>query len=282
MDILACQVQVPAITTVAQRDAHLDRIAGLMDRALAERRADLVVLPELNCLTYSEPCFDALAELGEGLEGPSFARVAPLAARHATTICYGLARRAGNGRHHICQAAVGPDGRLLGHYDKLHIAATEKPYFDPGAGLLVFEVAGWRVAPIICYDLRFAGLCRRLARDEGVELILHPNAFYRDETFPTWHPFAVTRALENQIYFLSLNRAGAGWGQSILVPPGGETDNPSYGFGEAEELRYLQITRADLAAAREDYSLRRDDRGDYQQFPVSGAGPGRATLSRAR
>ena len=60
---------------------------------------------------------------------------------------------------------------------------------------------------------------RRLAWDEGCDLILHPSAFVRDATFPCYHQFVTTRAVENGVYVLSVNHAGAHFGDSLAVPP---------------------------------------------------------------
>src|SRR5690606_39510759 len=49
-----------------------------------------------------------------------------------------------------------PDGQVR-HYDKRHLfrMAGEHEHFTPGDEQVVFEVKGWRVRPLICYDLRF-------------------------------------------------------------------------------------------------------------------------------
>ena len=109
MRVLACQIAVPPMTAAAERDAHLDRIAGLIGAALSDLPADLVVTPELGAIDYARASFERLADLAEDLEGPSFQRFAALAGCHGTTICYGFARRAEGGGHHISQAAIGPE-----------------------------------------------------------------------------------------------------------------------------------------------------------------------------
>ena len=48
---------------------------------------------------------------------------------------------------------------------------------------------------------------------------LHPAAFVRDATFHCYHQFAMTRAVENGVYLLSVNYAGASFGDSIAVGP---------------------------------------------------------------
>lgn len=48
--------------------------------------------------------------------------------------------------------------------------------------------------------------------------------------FLAWHSFAVTRAMENQVYLLSLNRAGADYGGSVFCPPWLDDDHPPQFF----------------------------------------------------
>ena len=134
---------------------------------------------------------------------------------HNTHVAYGFARR-DQEQFYISSAMVGPDGSLIGYYDKIHLcqygASMEKEYFTSGQHLFTFTINGIKCAPIICYDIRIPELSRTLIVDQGVDVLLHCGAYYRDESFATWHDFATTRALENQAYLLSLNRAGKYYG----------------------------------------------------------------------
>ena len=123
----------------------------------------------------------------------------------------------------IAQAVVGPTGIEL-VYDKMHLcdmgACSEVAHgLTRGERPGVFTCRGWRVGVCICYDLRFPALWRRLAWEEDCDLIVHPSAFVRDATFPMYHTFVTTRAVENGIYVLSVNFAGADFGESIAAPP---------------------------------------------------------------
>lgn len=271
--ILACQIDIPTTTTAAERDAHLARVAGEVRSRLADQPADLVVLPELASIDYSRSAFNNLGVLAEPLDGASFQVWRAVAMSYGVTVVYGFAR-ADAERSYISMAAVGPDGNLLGYYDKLHLAqygaSMEKEYFSRGDHLLVLDVCGFRVAPIICYDIRIPELSRTLAVDHGVDAILHCGAYYRDLSFHTWHDFAVARALENQCYFLSLNRAGEQYGHSVFCHPWhDETMGPQV-FPEHEEafLRFL-ATRAEIDAVRDTYSFLLDRLESYA-LPVVG------------
>lgn len=271
--LLACQIAVPPITTVAERDAHLADAAVRVDRALRETGgADLVVLPELSSIDYSRATFDRLDALAEPLDGPSHATWAALARAHGVHVVHGFPRAAPDGAR-ICQAVIGPDGTLVGSYDKVHLAqygaSMEKEYFSRGDHLLTFDVGGFRCAPIICYDIRIPELVRTLVVDRGADVILHCGAYFRDPSFHTWHPFVITRALENQCFLVSLNRAGAEYGGSIVCPPWVDADtSPTLFDPSAEDIRLITLDRAVLDSARATYSFLRDRLASYRDDPL--------------
>ena len=265
--LLACQIAIPPMTGVEERDAHLARSARLVSDRLAQELADLVVLPELSTLEYARETFDCLDVLAEPLDGPSFQCWRAVAREHGCHISYSFAHDAGEQRH-ISIAVVGPDGELVGHYDKIHMAqfgaSMEKDYFERGNHLLAFDVKGFRVAPIICYDIRIPELSRALTIDHNVDLILHCGAYYRDESFATWHAFATTRALENQVFFLSLNRAGEHYGNSLFCWPWMDENREPVRFPDHDEtLQLIEMEKSELSNAREGYSFLKDRLDDY-------------------
>lgn len=271
--LLACQLAIPETRDVAARDRHLARsVSAISDRLAKERPPiDLVVLPELSSVEYSRAAFEVLDELSEPLDGPSFEAWRTVARRFGVTIAYG-APVVVEGRRQIAQVVVGPEGERCGVFAKLHIAqfgfSMEKEFFSAGDSLFVFEVAGFRVAPIICYDIRIPELARTLCLNHGVDLLLHCGAYSRDRSYFSWHPFVVTRALENQIYVLSLNRAGGDFGGSLFCPPWvDETQKPRH-FGDAERFETLTLTGSAMEAARTTYPFRADRLADYSGLPV--------------
>lgn len=267
--VLACQVSVPRTPDTDSRDRHLVRLDGLLRASLREMPADLVVLPELSSIDYSREAFDALSSLAEPLDGPTNATFSRLARDTRTPVFYGIPRRDGN-RYLISQVAVGADGNYLGHFDKLHMAhygaSMEKTYFARGKRLLVLDVAGIRVAPIICYDIRFPELTRTLALRHGAELLLHCGAYFTDESYYSWHPFVMTRALENQVYVLSLNRAGENFGSSVFCPPWVDETQPETVFPKTETCRVVEVDLAKARAARERYTFLEDRIGGADAY----------------
>ncbi len=270
LTILACQISIPPMTTVAQRDAHLEVSATKVRQQVvqSETWVDLVVLPELSSIEYARETFAELKTLAEPLDGPSFQAWRRVAVDLGVFVSYSFPR-AGSGGPFISIGVVGPDGALLGHYDKLHLAqygaSMEKEYFNRGNHLFTFMVKGFRLSPIICYDIRIPELARTLVVDHAVDVILHCGAYYRDESFHTWHPFAIARALENQVFFLSLNRAGETYGNSLFCLPWQDENTSPVTFAEtAEEFRILTVNRDALETARRDYTFLKDRLDDYK------------------
>lgn len=270
LTLLACQIDIPPTTSAAARDRHLADTAAKLRARLSTRQADLVILPELSSIDYSSAAFDRLDELAEPLDGASFQTWSALAADFGVHVCFSFARRDEAGAY-ISAAVVTPQGELVGHYDKLHLcqygASMEKEYFSAGSGLLVFKIKNFTLSPIICYDIRFPELSRMLVLKHGVDVILHCGAYFRDPSFRTWHAFATARALENQVFFLSLNRAGQHYGNSLFCYPWmDETRGPQHFAEHDEDLRHIELDQCQLHEARDAYTFLKD-RWDTYELP---------------
>ncbi len=229
----------------------------------------MIFLPELSAIEYSRPAFENLADLATATDGWLCSSMSELALEIDTPICFGMPRREG-ADFYISQIIVGRDGSLLGYYDKLHIAqfgaSVEKPFFTPGSHIGVFDIGSFRFGVVICYDMRFGEYVSRVARDHHVDVMLHPVAFSLDGSFASWRSFAGTRALENQVYWLSLNRAGKGWGHSVFCPPWFEHESDVIELDESETLQVIELDRSRLEYAAKTYPIEKDRWEDYSKL----------------
>lgn len=100
-------------------------------------------------------------------------------------------------------------GRVAGQYSKIHLfkPMDEARYFVPGSSHAAFELDGIRMTTIICYDLRFPELTRKLYVGYQPEIVFVPMAWPapRTEIFRT---LMRARAIENQCFMVSANRVG--------------------------------------------------------------------------
>ena len=100
-----------------------------------------------------------------------------------------------------------PDGTYE-HYDKRHLfrLAEEEKTYSPGNKKIIVEINGWKICPLICYDLRFPVWSRRTKQEDYDVLIYVAN--WPDQRIHAWKQLLIARAIENQCYVAGVNRIG--------------------------------------------------------------------------
>lgn len=254
-------VQMDIVLGAADANLHtmLDKL-----REAAAQGAKLVVFPECALGGY---CFDSLAEaltMAEPVPGPSVERFAEVCRELGVWAAYGLLERRGDQIHNSC-ALVGPEG-LVGVYRKVHLPYLGVDRFTTAGDepFKTLPAAGLRVGMLICYDAAFPEASRALALD-GADLVLLPT---------NWPPGAETtaryvintRALENNVYLLAVNRVGEerGFrfiGQSKICATNGET--MAEGTESDELILYADI---DPAIARNKHVVRVPNKHEIRRF----------------
>lgn len=113
-----------------------------------------------------------------------------------------------NGQASNEAVAFAPDGRELVRYRKMQpfTPSGENVHYGAGASHASFEWDGVKVAPFICYDLRFPEIFRPAASD-GAELIA-VIACWPQKRSEHWVRLLQARAIENQAYVVGVNRCG--------------------------------------------------------------------------
>ena len=98
------------------------------------------------------------------------------------------------------------EGEVAAQYDKKHLFgfAGENRFFEPGNQKLIFEYKGFRICPMICYDLRFPVWCRNI-EDYDILVI---SANWPDKRIDAWDSLLKSRSIENQSYVLASNCVG--------------------------------------------------------------------------
>jgi len=266
--LLGCQVAIPDAVCASDRDRHVASVCERISNYLADNApVDLIVLPELCTITYSREAFEMLDNLAEPLDGPSVMRFSELARAESAMVVFGMACRTDTG-FRISQVILSETGEVTACYDKMHLcqygASCEKEFFERGEQMAVVDLKGWKIAPLICYDIRIPEMSRALVLEHNVDLLLHCGAYFRDESFATWHNFATTRAMENQVYLLSLNRAGKNFGNSLFCFPWMDETHPAVAFAEhAEQFRLLELDPNLPEDTRSMYTFLKDRRTQY-------------------
>lgn len=124
---------------------------------------------------------------------------------------------------------VTPEG-VKGHYDKRHLFfGDEQQVCDPGQQRLVIERFGWKILPLICFDIRFPVWCRNACVNKQFDYdILLLIANFPEQRIEVLRTLAKARAIENQAYVLVVNRFGKDGnenphnGNSMVITPLGK------------------------------------------------------------
>ena len=88
-------------------------------------------------------------------------------------------------------------------YDKHHLFKEEKS-IEKGEGRLLVEIEGWKICPLICYDLRFPVFSRN---NIGYDILIYV-ANWPVKRIDAWDTLLKARSIENQCYTIGLNRIG--------------------------------------------------------------------------
>jgi predicted amidohydrolase len=151
-----------------------------------------------------------------------------------------------------------PDGTHV-QYDKRHLfrMAGEHERYAGGNERVVVELAGWRICPLVCYDLRFPVWSRnrydRAAERFDYDLLVYVANWPSARRHP-WRSLLPARAIENLSYCVGVNRVGIDGndlhyaGDSMALDFVGQ---PLVELGAQEQVVTVVLDRAQLAAHRQ-------------------------------
>lgn len=98
-----------------------------------------------------------------------------------------------------------PDGTFQ-TYDKKHLfsLSAEPKHYTAGKERLIVEYKGWKICPLICFDLRFPVWSRNT---QSYDLLIYV-ANWPEKRAHHWRSLLMARAIENQVYTIGVNRVG--------------------------------------------------------------------------
>lgn len=236
------------------KPATRERVRALLARHPVPP-GSLIVLPEMFATGFSMRV-EATTEPPGG-ETEVFLR--ELAATSRSCVLGGLvAEWLGAPRNQA--VAIAPDGRILARYSKQHpfSPAGEADSFPAGTGTAIFEWAGFRIAPFICYDLRFPETFRQATAAGATLLTVIAN--WPSPRHHHWRTLLMARAIENQAAVIGVNRTGRDpshtyAGGSLALDAQGR---PLAEAGEHEAVLGVDLDPDDVAAWRTRFPALRD------------------------
>lgn len=145
-------------------------------------------------------------------------------------------------------------------YDKVHPFFPElNRGFASGDSITLFKIGGWKIASVICYDLRFPELFRDAVK-LGANLITVQAAWPKVRK-AHWETLLRARAIENQVYIAAVNGVSPSEqdptkqlaGTSMLIDPLGNVI--ASGSDSAEEIIRGQVHLEPLKKYRQDFPV---------------------------
>ncbi|MDR0420050.1 MAG: nitrilase family protein [Prevotellaceae bacterium] len=236
---------------VGDIDANLHKIDSLLNSCT--QKADIIILTEMFSTGFSmKPELFA-----EPINGKAVTWLCNKAKTLDTAITAGVMID-DNGKYYNRAFFVYPDG-TYDYYDKRHLFSYggEDKKFTAGKSLLLIKYLGWKICPLVCYDLRFPVWSRNVY---NYDLLIYMSSWPAARQ-KVWSVLPVARAMENQCYVAAVNRIGSDKtgnysGESKVVNQFGETIAQS--IPSVECLTFCEISLSKLHAERAEFPFLND------------------------
>lgn len=161
---------------------------------------DLIILPEM----FSSGFTMHPENVGENMQGETVVWMKKLAIEKQTALTGSLVIQEGNNYYNRL-LFVHANGTIE-TYDKRHTftLAGEDKVYSTGTQKLLVDYKGWKICPLICYDLRFPVWARNV---ENYDLLIYV-ANWPKPRITAWNGLLKARAIENMSYCIGVNRVG--------------------------------------------------------------------------
>lgn len=220
-----------------------------------EDATDLVILPEMFTTGFAmEP-----QNLAEPMGGETMKWMHEMASEKGCVVTGSIIIKEDN-KYFNRLIWMRPDGSY-DFVDKKHLFtfAGEDKHYTRGNKKLIVTLKGWKIMPLICYDLRFPVWSKnRHDTEKGFDYDCMINvANWPEKRSHVWRILLMARALENQSYVIGSNRIGTdgnniGYcGDSAVISPKGE--NLSNMAPYKEQTETVVLSRCELDSFRDNF-----------------------------
>lgn len=216
------------------------RLSGL------RTKTDIIILPEM----FSTGFTMSAEKLAEPMNGKTMQWMQQTASKYGCVVTGSIIIKEDN-KFYNRLIWMRSDGTFE-HYDKKHLftLGKEPETYTAGNQRLIVELNGWKVCPMVCYDLRFPAWLRNNHQAYDLLIIV---ANWPERRALHWRSLLPARAIENQSYVVGVNRVGHDGnqvyhsGDSTCIDPNG---NVIYYKRDEEDLYTFTISAEELIKAR--------------------------------
>jgi predicted amidohydrolase len=256
MQVIGCQLDMKW----EDKPANFDLVRRMVE-AVPRKTPSLVVLPEMFATGFSM----RVGEIAEAAGGPTDAFVGELARERGAYVVAGIVGQEPDGRGRNESVVYDPSGRRVACYTKINPFSFggETKHYISGSEVTIVDVEGWRMAPLVCYDLRFPEIFRRAAQ-RGADLMV-VIANWPVVRIGHWTALLAARAIENQAYVVGINRTGRDpfheySGRSAIYDPHGRAIAE---LGDEAGIVTAELDLAGLRAYRKKFPALADLRPEF-------------------
>ena len=180
---------------------NVEKNLSHFDKLISEiSETDIILLPEM----FNTAFCPKSNHLAETMEGETVSWMKEIAKNKNSAIAGALMVKEG-ARVFNRLVWISKNGTIH-TYDKHHLFSLikEERYISKGTGRLIVEEDGWRICPLICYDLRFPVFSRN---DVDYDVLIY-LANWPVKRIEAWDTLLKARSIENQCYTIGVNRVG--------------------------------------------------------------------------
>ena len=180
---------------------NVEKNLSHFDKLISEiSDTDIILLPEM----FNTAFCPKSSHLAETMEGETVSWMKEIAKNKNSAIAGTLMVKEG-ARVFNRLVWISKNGTIH-TYDKHHLFSLikEERYISKGTGRLIVEEDGWRICPLICYDLRFPVFSRN---DVNYDVLIY-LANWPVKRIEAWDTLLKARSIENQCYTIGVNRVG--------------------------------------------------------------------------
>ncbi|HEY2582462.1 MAG TPA: amidohydrolase [Mucilaginibacter sp.] len=225
-------------------DKNLQNIAAKLTGI--REKTDLIVLPEMFNTGFT---MDA-EKLAEPMGGKTMKWMHKIATQNKCVVTGSIIIKESD-KYYNRLIWMRPDGSYE-QYDKRHLFALGKEHevYTAGDKKLIVDLNGWKICPMICYDLRFPVWLRNVNSEYDLLLFV---ANWPERRISHWRSLLNARAIENQSYVVGVNRIGHDGnevyhsGDSTCVDPNG---NVLYHKKDEEDRYTLTVLANEVSKTR--------------------------------
>jgi len=214
---------------------------------------DLIVLPEMFATGFTMNPQDC----AESMDGKTVKWMKSLAILKNAAVVGSLVIEE-NGMYYNRLLFVRPNSEIS-VYDKRHLftLAGEDKVYKSGKDKLIIDYRGFKICPLICYDLRFPAFSRNV---EDFDLMIYV-ANWPKSRITAWDTLLRARAIENMCYVAGVNRIGEDFSGTIYPGHSQGVDflgEPLVSAWENEGVFMLTIDKDDLNETRNKLNFLQD------------------------